>query len=272
MSFSAQAYDAKVLSWNVFMLPKPIWFSWQKFRTEHISDKLKDTDYDLMFFQEAFMKSFHGKLKNDLKKIYPYQYVLGRKHFYYPMPSGVAVMSKHPFRILDHIYYKNCDAEDCLASKGSMLVEVTFPNGKKAQFASTHLQAKEKDGPIRIKQLTQLKAMLDKHKVAGVPQILMGDLNIDGMEPEPEFHQGQELLGMEALDLTGPIRYTNKLINDCYKTYGNGHDHEWIDHVWVRGMSASQSTLEVRQMTFDYEGGRVCPLSDHHAVEAKLSF
>ncbi len=263
------ASEIKILSWNVYMIPKPIKFTWQKYRTKHIQQELKKVDHDILFFQEAFVGSFHKALKNAIGDRYPYTYYLKRRAFYYPMGSGVFVMSKHPFKVLDKVYYKmsSCGGADCFASKGSVLIEVKLPSGKVVQFANTHLQSGELNGRKRMAQVNQVKAMLEKNAHEGVPQFLVGDLNIDSVEPE--FHQGLDKLNMDYVELEGPILYTNSLKNDCYKTTGDGIHHEWIDHIWSNATDLKDAKMQVRVMAFDYDGVS-CPLSDHHAVEATI--
>lgn len=267
---SVFASQIKLLSWNVYMLPKPIKVSWQKYRTEIISQQLSKSDYDVMFFQEAFVGSFHDAMKSKLKKTHPHHYYLGKNKFYLPMGSGVFIMSKYAFKVLDRVYYDYCGKEDCMATKGAVLIEMKLPGGKVVQFASTHLQSGE--GPVlpgtRIKQLTQVKGMLKKHQRQDVPQLLLGDLNIDSVEPE--FQVGLDLLGMDYLNLEGPIKYTNKITNECYKTSNTSATHEWIDHIWAKGFEGRSSSMKVKLMEFPYNGVN-CALSDHHAVETVLS-
>lgn len=262
-----KAAELKVLSWNVFMLPKPIKFSWQKYRTKLIQEELKKVDHDILFFQEAFIGRFHKALKKAIGDRYPHSYYLKKRAFYYPMGSGVFVMSRHPFKIVDKVYYRarTCGGADCFASKGSVLIEVKLPSGKTVQFANTHLQSGESKGHKRIAQIHQLKTMLEKHAREGVPQFLVGDLNIDSVEPE--FHESLDMLNMDYAELQGPILYTNHLKNECYKTSGDGIHHEWIDHIWSNGADLRKAKMQVRVMAFDYNGIS-CPLSDHHAVEA----
>ena len=269
ISSHLKASEMKILSWNVFMLPKPIKFSWQKYRTNLIQQELKKVDHDILFFQEAFVGSFHKALKKAIGDRYSHSYYLKRRSIFYPMGSGVFIMSKHPFKIVDKVYYRlnTCAGADCFASKGSVLIEMKLPSGKVVQLANTHLQSMESKGRKRIKQINQVKSMLEKHARVNVPQFLVGDLNID--IAEPEFHEGLDILNMDYAELQGPILYTNSLKNECYKTSGDGIHHEWIDHIWGNGADLRKASMQVRVMDFEYNGVR-CPLSDHHAVEATI--
>ena len=268
-SSSLFAKDLKVLSWNVFMLPKPIKLSWQKYRTKIIAEKLAQTDYDFLFLQEAFIGDFRSALKSKLATTYPHSFYLNMaKLSPRVMGSGLFVMSKHPFKVLDKEFFRACATADCGAAKGSVLVEATLASGKVAQFALTHMQAYERYGRKRISQLKQINAMLERNRRADVPQFLLGDLNID--PSEPEFAEGQTLTGMTSFDLSGDVDHTADLTNDCYKTAGDGIHNSWLDHMWTKGATAGLSRMQVKIMDFDYYGKK-CFLSDHHAVEAVIS-
>lgn len=267
MIIPAHAADLRILSWNTYMLPKPIKMSNQEIRTKVIAEALKGENYDFIFMQEAFMGSFRKYVGKALKSEYPHQYYLDNNKFIYPFfGSGVFVLGKHPFKVVDRVYYKKCGAADCWASKGAVLVESKLPSGKLIQFAVTHLQAKEKLGSVRLVQLNQAKAMLDKNKRPGIPQFLVGDLNID--TKEQEFEQGQNLMGMNATQLSGPIDHTNVI--ECYKK--PDAEKEQIDHIWVsRETDLKDSTLVARDISYEYKG-KTCQAADHYAVEGLFTF
>ncbi|MFL5785352.1 MAG: endonuclease/exonuclease/phosphatase family protein [Bacteriovoracaceae bacterium] len=264
----AQAADLRVLNWNTYMLPWPIKDSNQKIRTPVIAEALKGEDYDFVFMEEAFTGSFRDKVGKILKSEYPHQYYLGNYRILVPyFGSGVFVLSKHAFKVIDKVYYKkNCEASDCMAAKGAVLIESVLPSGRKIQIASTHLQSKEDAGPIRLEQMKQVKAMLDKNKKKGVPQFFIGDLNTD--VTEPEFPKGLEIMGMNATQLTGAYDHTNVI--DCYKK--PTADKEWIDHMWVdKDTQLKDSSISVRPISYEYKG-KLCNASDHYAIEGVFTF
>ncbi|MFL5784526.1 MAG: hypothetical protein ACJ76H_07960 [Bacteriovoracaceae bacterium] len=263
----ASATELKTLSWNVYMLPKPIKFSQQELRAKKIPVALQNSDYDFMFFQEAFHPLFRKDMWKALKNKYPHNmYLNRRKTVWPPMGSGLFVMSKHPFKVLEHIFYKKCAVADCYASKGSMLIESQV-DGRTVQFAMTHLQAELGFGEIRLSQIQQIKEMLARHAKDGVPQILIGDLNID--HKEPEFPEGQDLLGMEASTLSGPLDYTAEFPNKCFHVGIN--NLTWLDHLWFDGKGTSVSTkFQTTNFEFNYKG-MTCELSDHMPMESQIS-
>lgn len=259
--------DVKVLSWNVYMLPHPIKKSFQGIRNKAIPEFLKDSDYDIMFFQEAFTGGFRKSMIQTLSNKYPHHYYQKRNEVFSVFGSGVFVMSKYPFSIIDKINYKACSGFDCYAEKGTFIVEVQLPSGKMIHFAPTHLNAQRDNAQVRALQIAQIKELFEKTAKPGVPQVLLGDLNIVG--GNEEFHQSLEKLSMIAAPIIGEHQTTSARTNDCYKTPDKP---QWLDHLWVSANSFSLTTkIEVVPTDFQING-KTCPLSDHHAIASHLAF
>lgn len=270
ITFSVRAEELKVLTWNVFMLPKPIYFSYQKERSDYIIDELLRSDYDLIFLQEAFTGGLHKKLRNRTGKVYGHQYYLKRK-FISPtvFGSGVYVLSKYPLTSVQKVYYRACSGADCFASKGALLAEVLLPSGKEIQFVATHLQAgrSDKKRKVRMKQVVRLSDFLAKHSKQDVPQVLLGDINIDGKHDD--FTDALERLNMISHPLEGELDYTSGFPIECYKD--GSSKTKWVDHILVEKMAPIQVSEKRVKVFKGILDGKECPLSDHHAVEATLS-
>ena len=267
-TFAFATSSMKLLSFNVYMLPTLLKKSMQAQRSYIIPRQLSESDYDVMIFQEAFIKSFRDSMKSVLKPIYPYSYYMESNHPLVPFGSGNFVMSRYPFKVISEVYYKSCGGFDCFAAKGGLVIELTLPSGKVIQLAATHLQADGDNSKDRTNQLMQLKRALEKHARAGVPQILAGDLNM-GIKPATEFAEGLAIMGMNYLPMMGEIHTTSSRVNPCYKT---GANKRWIDHFWVTASSVDKiSTMNVVNLEFPFKD-KICPSSDHHAVEAHIAF
>jgi endonuclease/exonuclease/phosphatase family metal-dependent hydrolase len=263
---SANADTLRILSWNVYMLPKPIKNSLQKERTKEIANRLIQSSHDVLVFQEAFSGRFRKQVKQKMNKTHPHSYYLKKKSFFSIFGSGLFMVSRYPFEVLDHIYYSTCSGSDCYATKGAFLVRVTLPSGKSVQIMTTHLQSKRKEAEDRRSQIKELKTVLNQHRNSQEAQIFLGDLNIDSTEPE--FEWSLSTLGLENLELVGPIQKTTSLVNPCFKT---GDNPKWVDHIWYRNLSLTSSlTMNVKPFVFE-KNEDLCPLSDHHAVEAELT-
>jgi endonuclease/exonuclease/phosphatase family metal-dependent hydrolase len=265
------AQELKVLTWNVHMIPRPVSFSKQEERTQYITNALQRAEYDIIFLQEAFSKSFRKDLSRGLKHLYPYQRHLNKSNnFFHFVSSGLMVMSKIPFKVLQRHYFKDCIFADCFSSKGILLVE--FHHQKKLfQAALTHMQAWPDQIAIEVrkKQLAEIRSLLNMFHKSGTPQILIGDLNINGLE-STEYPQALLSLSMTSTPLEGLIKNTNSFNIDCFKSIDEKMKPLWLDHIWLRESGTQTKILskKVREFSARFESGKSCSLTDHNAVEA----
>ena len=273
VSMNSMADELKLLTWNVFMLPKPINFSKQVERTHLIAAELKKTDYDIILLQEAFIARFRNSVAHELKDQYPFTAHLPRsarfKHF---LNSGLMILSKHPIEIVGHHYYNHCTHSDCFSAKGVLLVEATLPTGKKVQIATSHLQAwnDQKAMEVRKFQIEEVNDLLKTYARTGVPQIFAGDFNIDG-KLDVEYPDALKTLGMTSSPLLGTLDYTNSFPVECYKIPGDQKQTEWLDHVWMKENETEAQVLKKSVRPFMATmGNRECSLSDHYSVEALI--
>lgn len=265
------AQELKVLTWNTFLIPPPINVTKQKDRAKLMVEKLPAMEHEVMFFQETFFKKSRKQILTSLLKTHPYSAIptKGRK-LTHILDSGLMVVSKHPMEVLDQVIFKDCTVSDCASSKSAILVEVTIPSGKKVQLVNTHLQAWDKPKAIEVrkKQLLQIKEMLSSHLKPGIPQLLIGDLNIDG-KLEGEFNEALALMEMTSTPLEGDISGTNGFATKpCFKKPGEDHE-EWLDHFWLKANGTETEVLSKKVVPIIGQlKNKICPLSDHHAVEA----
>lgn len=267
----AQAGELKILTWNVFMLPKPIKFSLQDERADLMVKEFEKGKYDVIVLQEAFDWKFQARLRRNLSKVYPHQDYLSRKVFSFTVyGSGVYYLSKYPFKKLGHIHYTKCATADCLASKGSSVIELLLPYNKKIHIASTHMQSggSEKSVNVRLDQLGQLKGLFARTSQQNIPLIFLGDFNINALKGS-EYPRALALLGMTSTPLEGDLGYTNGFPTLCYKKPGSD-EKEWIDHIFVKGPAAIKGKQVVP--FFGDIKGKKCALSDHWGVEGVLTF
>ncbi len=272
--FNLAAQEVKLLTWNTFLIPPPWNITKQKMRTQIMLKQLPKLEHEVIFFQEAFYDGPRKKIIHAMKKTHPFTAVPTKgKKIYHIQDSGLFAVSKYPMVLKDVVIFKDCAKADCLSSKSAMLVEVTLPSQKKVQFINTHLQAwnETKIYTIRRKQLADIKAMMARHYQTEIPQILVGDLNIDG-NLAWEYHDSLSFMNMTSGNLIGDLNSTNGYSTEgCYKKPGEDGPGEWLDHVWI---NATTSAMIHSRKVLPIEGelqGKFCPLSDHYALEAVLS-
>ena len=273
ISFNIFAENLKIMTWNIFMIPKPFNFTSQTERTDLIAEKLKNIDSDVLFFQESFTRYSRRHIVETLKHEFPYHTRLKSSgKFYQFLNSGVFVLSKFPIKTLAEVFYNECSNTDCFASKGFIFLEMTLPSGKKIQIGSTHLQAwdKPKNIKTRVSQLNQIKSTLEKFKISGVPQILAGDFNID--RNNSEIQNLENILDLKISRLPTNLDFTNGFQVNCYHTPGKGDNPEWIDYILVKPNSSEAHIreLHVKPIAASMDG-EVCNLSDHYALQGIVS-
>lgn len=268
------AQELKVMTWNTFLLPPPWNMTKQAERTELMTDILPELGHDVMFFQETFFDKKRNDLIKALKKTHPHVAIPRKgKKLKQVQDSGLFVASKHPMEVLDQVIFKNCAKSDCLSSKSAIMVEITMPNGKKAQMINTHLQAWDEPKTLKIRkqQLEQIKEMMARHAKPGVPQILIGDLNIDANIDSDEYKEALTQMDMTNEPLVGELKGSNGFPTaGCFKKPGDNKE-QWLDHLWLKknGSEATVSNRRVFALKGEFNNCE-CPLSDHYPVEATI--
>lgn len=272
LSTLAQAESLKILSWNIYMIPKPLLWTHQMVRAAEIGNQLADSEYDVIFFQEAFAPATRKKIWKKLRDKFPHESgTFKKRRFLTVLNSGLWAMSRYPLTVLDHVYFDECSGTDCYATKGALLIELQLPDCK-IQIAGTHMQAwpGAKQDQIRFSQLTQMRNMLDEFRQQGIDQIVLGDLNLDNYNPEYD-KTINELLDTSSSPLMGPIRYS------AYEASNSHTDKkipELLDYILLRNDSSTGSKIKnkmLRKRTM-VRKGEPLDLSDHYGIEAEIEF
>ncbi len=199
----------KILSWNIHMLPYMIFAkSDKKERESNISEYLKESDYNIIVFQEAFKQRIRKRLKKHLKEKYPYTYGPANwKFLSLKTNSGIMIFSDRPLIEKGEVQFDVCTGADCLARKGSILVEGEH-NGHLFQIAGTHANA----GGSRIMKNHQYHQIYDgllyKYQKQGVPQFICGDMN-RSMSNKRQYKEMLQIFDAEDGPLGGERQYTN---------------------------------------------------------------
>jgi endonuclease/exonuclease/phosphatase family metal-dependent hydrolase len=261
----------RVVSWNIQMLPLRMFSKElrckQPVRLPWIAEYTRQSDFEVVVFQEVFDNNMRRRLCRKLKKIFPYRvrprHKLGRL-----TNSGILVLSRLKMRYLDHVTYKQKKSHDGTASKGCVLVEVE-KNGKKVHIAGTHLQAGHNDTyqKIRISQYQDIRKLLDTHQQPQIPQILAGDLNTAPQEPE-RFKNMLEILDMQVFPINDPRPYTADSTNS-WKTQ-KSHP-TLIDFVLLRPLQTSATILQQKILRphKEYKGKKM-DFADHYGVVSDI--
>lgn len=261
-----------ILSWNIYMRPRIGFHDGQVKRASEIVKELKDKNYDVIVFQEAFDNKARNIIWKGLKEKYPYQSGAPKHKYFFKVSTGVFIISKLPLEMIEHIYYSECGGSDCFAVKGAALVNVT-KNGKVFQIIGTHLQAangKKKTGTeIRKIQYDEINAkLLAPYKKEGVPQFLVGDLNTKKSN-EDAYNNLIKELEMEDGEISGTKQFTSDGTTNDFKDADN--EPKLIDYVLCKKNGAKvrfiKRSIEIFKSDWSKEHK---DLSDHYAVLAEI--
>ncbi len=172
----AQPKPVHVLTWNIYMRPNSILWNGQFRRAKVIGELLKNQQYDIILFQEAFGKGSRKRLRKALEGVYPFE--IDPKNNKKTVNNGLWVLSKHAIQDPVFIFFDDCLISDCQSAKGAVMFEVAI-NGQVYQFVNTHVQAEDgaEFANVRSKQFQKIDQLLNQRQKPQVPQFILGDLN-----------------------------------------------------------------------------------------------
>ncbi len=265
----AESPRFKVLSWNIQMLPAvsgvPALQKKQALRAPWIVEYLNGQDYDVVVLQEVIDHKITELIKIGLKDKYPCIITVDAVHGGSGCGGGILFASKLPLKLVDNIVYKNVSGADALAEKGCLLVEGQL-GGMRFQIAGTHLQAG--DPPTRRKELREIfTGLLQPHRAEGVPQILLGDMNIH--VHDDDFRTLLSTTEMQAFPIDDPSPYTIDRANSWTPARKKNRGPRLIDHVLLnpRGTHTRIVRQTIQRARREYEGETI-DLSNHYGLVA----
>lgn len=260
----------KILSWNIYMLPYISLFNHNAQRAKTIAKKLKDSDYQIIVFQEAFSSKCRNILASNLLPKYPYQYGPANKNFLpFRTNSGLWIVSKIPLTKLEEFQFSRSSGFDAVARKGAVLFEGVF-NGARFQLLTTHLQADFLPA-VRHEQCAEIKEhLLNKYYRKDTPQFICGDFNID-MDDHSNYEQMLKTLDAQNGELSGNVLTTYDEVNNNLARTANGKKRI-IDYVLVRNAELIHKMERRVQTFFTHIGRHESNLSDHYAMEFNVNF
>lgn len=257
----------KILSWNIYMLPRFAKLTGKRRRARAIAETLKQLDYDTIVFQEAFLSEARRIIRRHLAEQYPHETGPANRGLSLRTNSGIWILSKYPFRVVDELTFIAHQGIDSMARKGATLIEACH-EGIHFQILGTHLNAYSAAN-TRRKQCVQIAEMLARHARPGVPQLLAGDMNVEKADTENYHHMLQTLQAQDG-ELSGPQQSTEDgLLNDM--TSVSRDSRNVIDYILYRGNGHQdvqiQRTIPVFRLPWS---NRKKDLSDHYPVELKI--
>lgn len=264
-----QNRSLKILSWNIYMLPataslsKQIGKTYRMARTKAIVEYVKQKDFDIIVWQEAFHPFSRFQLKRKLRFLYPYQYGPANRAAFPKTNSGITIFSKIKLKLLNQIKYKAKKGIDAITNKGALLLEGKW-NKQNFQILGTHLQAGSPNAPaLRLQQMQQIKdELLTPFKKENVPQIICGDMNT--RRKSEAYNNMIKTFDVETYTLNNTNGSTCR---------SNKTDNE-IDYIFVKNNGLTLQKVSTKMLIPEMKWGSNGEkwLSDHHAIETTIQF
>lgn len=260
----------KILSWNIYMLPSFIKATVKKERAQWIGKLLRESDYDVIVFQEAFQQKARKRIFKQLAYSFPYQAgPANQKLISYRTNSGLWIFSKHPIVAMQSIVFRNRSGVDAFSRKGGLITELMV-NGTPIQIAATHLQ-NSGQAWVRQSQCVEFyNRLLKPFQKEGVTQIICGDFNINRQSEEYDFML--QTLHAEDGDIMGDARYSYDRKNNDVTNEGGG-TADLIDYILLKtnGIPTASATRRIKKLQTWWHAKHK-DLSDHYALEAEIRF
>ena len=261
----------KVLSWNIYMLPPLAKFTGKQRRAKHIGNLLKDSDFDIFVFQEAFHGAARRKIWRRLKQNFPHRSGPANKRWYsLRTNSGIWMVSRIPLRQLGAVDFKECDGIDCWSRKGALLAQGEFA-GQTFQILGTHLEA---GGSPELKegQYREIDTLLTQHRQTLVPQLICGDFNTHRND-SARYNLMIDILGVQNAMFDGDQQFTSDgELNDIKLARSEKKKRAWIDYAFYRPNGINADVKRFVRMPRSRWSKKFQDLSDHFAVEAQFRF
>lgn len=262
----------KILSWNIYMLPAVTMPLGVGARSKHIAEYLKNSDYDIVVFQEAFNPKARRIIRKALDEQFPYEIGPANKWVKssYRTNSGLWILSKIPLINIGEIEFKRSSGFDRFSRKGALMVE-GIKDGVTFQIVNTHLNAgSEQD--IRDSQYQEMACQLiEPNRTSGVLQILCGDFNTNKSDKE-NYPKMVELLNVPDYDVLGTCVYSCDGINNDLTDY-DYEQQNIIDYIFVNlnGQIVKKIERKIQEVTKKWSS-RHKDLSDHYPITALIEF
>ncbi len=263
----------KITSWNLHLLPAPVFFrSKKKKRTEIIIDKFsKNLENDVLIFQEVFHKKRRAQLINGLSKNYPFytKIVNESSGKLFKTNSGLIIFCKTAITEVKNIQFDNCSGSDCMAQKGAQMVSLSF-NNNKVYIINTHLNS-EPPKSIAINQMRMIKDSLAIFAYKNSPYVFIGgDFNIN--RSDSVFYQKMTKVFKTRNKYHFDISQNTSSLNKVKNT---------LDYIFL--YNSIESKIKIKSYKYligpEWEKGRsrkvygkTVGLSDHYPIQSVVVF
>jgi endonuclease/exonuclease/phosphatase family metal-dependent hydrolase len=277
----------KVLTWNIFMMPK--WISESPSndtRARAIAAVLLDPqlEFDILCLQKVFDSGAREVLEQALAERYPHRFGPANDSCSPKLNSGVWLLSRYPMTDYQEIQFSDCSSWECFSRKGALLVSGTC-GATPFRLIATHLQGEEgssftkENQAIRAGQMREIRdRLITPHLEQKVPFVICGDFGTprvteDGRSETESYREMLATLGVENGEELRITLDDSKANNQL--AMSDTRRRNELDYVFLRSngceLTAERTRHVFRQGGWDAQQQRT-DLSYRYGVSATLRF
>lgn len=257
-------------------------------RYDRITKHLNERGADVVSLQETFLKPARRIVEGSAL---PYK-APAEKPYGYLGAHGLQALSRHKILHSEFFPFSDTQGIEHVVNKGALLTRIELPNGRKLDVWHMHVLARtvfsgSAVGSVQARQIEQAVGWQAQKREEGIPQITMGDMNIDQRTPEHRLLGsafGEDLYRAHFSGRVGVSEYpedvreefegytfdpaTNPRTNKFPSYFGTTSARERIDYIFAAGFDVRTLALSARRCFMG--GDRRLPASDHYGVEIDL--
>lgn len=281
--------DFKLLTYNVYMLPRAISDWSPDARAQHLLSSDIFNDYDAIILDELFDNQAGTTLLNGLKQAYPNQTpVLGRSQSGWDATEGnygsttiedggVSIISPWPITEKVQYIYSSACGFDGTSNKGFVYVKLN-KNGRDFHVIGTHVQAEDslcstgQAAQIRLGQFQEIQQFIEDRNINTEDLVFIGgDLNVN--KGTQEYQNMLEALQVNEPHYSGyDATWDPKSNGIAHYNYPDLHS-EYLDYIFVSRNHAQPAVwqnqaIDITGPRWEDDNYQFQELSDHYPVAA----
>lgn len=271
--------------------------TYNKERANLIADEF--SQYDVVCLNEAY--SYVGSpVKSFIQKMsyFGFKYVARSPSASLTslelVDGGVIILSKLPILRQNVLTFSLSNGIDMAIGKSAVYARIQTNQGAHVHLVATCLQSPVADSydmckAVRMCQLREIRAMLQRSAMDGCPIVIIGDLNVDAHLPEAvskakvsEYQRMIENMTIDEYTLTDGLyesynEHPTTLGDAAHNTLTEPIDqgaNRSVDYVWLFSRNEGNYVIDTQNSTilkFEAKNQKFSHLSDHYGVLAEIS-
>ncbi len=304
--------NLKIYAQNMGLFPKdllglpvtiiPLYKGTERDRAlQKLIDVLHEQEFDIVGLSEMWVKADCEKILNALGNVYKYHLEGPNESDLERFDGDLFLLSRHKIIQSNSTIYRQCVGEDCFANKGALHARIQIRGLPcPVDVFLTHTQGPEpvvgktsKAAEVIRQQIRHLSAFIQSCRDTRFPALLMGDLNVDGLNDPDQYNFLTEHLN-SAADLKPffwpgnkdkHFEATSENEQEKVSSFNDGNDPrpendgkrfgkkaQRLDYFFSwQGTIFQANYPDLDRRVVNHQSSKDRDMSDHYGIEAHLS-